>query len=264
MIKLITKKRLAEITAQRDHFEARLSAVQLRLARIKGERDQLLKDFDDRAVLAQAQAAKLERELKAEKRRAAELAGDVTQASKESAELRKVEEQLLDVIDYLFTAAEAPVEVLVRDGVVHSVHRARQAAEAAARKADPSIGEGPWRPTPPDKDRREGWLAVTHRLPETERPPHFQELADRYCHADGKTLFTCSVDNWSLLVAHLNDNCQTCKDALVEAPEDTLLGAGQIAYTKGEPAQHAYVLIRLELERRLTAAASESARAVTA
>lgn len=263
MIQLITTKRLADLTGQRNHFEARVPALQLRLARVKGERDELASDFDIRAVLVQAQAAKLERELNAEKRRAAELAADVTQVSKELAELRKVEEQLLDVIDYLFTAAEAPVEVLVRDGQVHSVHRTRQDAEDAARKADPSLGEGPWRPTPPEKDRREGWLASSQRLPEMARPPHFQELADRYCHADGKTLFACSVDNWSLLVAHLNDDCRTCKEALLDAPEGTLLGAGQTAYTKGEPAQHAFVLIRRELERRLTERASESARAVT-
>ncbi|TSB32379.1 hypothetical protein [Streptomyces benahoarensis] len=254
MIRFITKRRLAELTGQRDHAKARVSAVQLRLGRIKSERDDLLGTVDDNALLAEKRAAVLENDLRAEAQRATELATDLTQVVAEAAKLRTVEKQLLDVIDYYFTAAEAPVEVLVRDGRVHGVHRSREAAEAAARAADPSIGEGPWRPTPADRDRRVGWIAGTFQLPETENPPHFEELSERYRHTDRGTLFTCDVTNWAVLARHLNEDCRACVAALPDVPAEVLVGAGLSATVEGAAAGYAHGLIHGELRRRLVAA----------
>ncbi|MFF9483008.1 hypothetical protein [Streptomyces sp. NPDC014733] len=200
MIRLITKRRLAELTSQRDHAEARVSAVQLRLARIKSERDDLDHTVDDNALLAQKRASVLENDLRAETKRGNELAADLTRVIAEVATLRTVEKQLLDVIDHFWRAAEAPVEVLVRDGLVHSAHRTRKAAEDAARAADPSIGDVPWGPTPVDKDRREGWIATTHRLAETETPPHVEDLAERYHHTD-RGVPGAVPDGWAITQA---------------------------------------------------------------
>ncbi|MFI9206274.1 hypothetical protein [Streptomyces sp. NPDC053048] len=178
MIRIIRARRLAALTVQRDRAEARIPAVQLRLAGIKADRDQLLRDFDERALLAQAQAAKLERNLRAEEQRAESLAAQLKQVREELATLRTVERWLQSTVEHYLAVAEAPVEVIVHDGVVRGVERSREAAEQAVRRFDPAVTS--WSPVSPDKDLRAGWILGTRRLPEPPRPPHYAELQAHY------------------------------------------------------------------------------------
>ncbi|GAA0464147.1 hypothetical protein ABZ951_15750 [Streptomyces sp. NPDC046215] len=178
MIRIIRARRLAALSDQRDRAEARIPAVQLRLAGVKAERDQLLRDFDERALLVQAQAAKLERNLSAEQERAGALAAQLKQTREELAALRTVERWLQTTVEHYLAVADTPVEVIVRDGVVHGVERSRESAKEAVRRIDPAITS--WSPVSPDGDLRSGWLVSTRRLPEPPRPPHYAELQARY------------------------------------------------------------------------------------
>lgn len=175
---LTSRRRLADIINQRNLAEARTRAVQLRLARVKAERDELLADIDDQARLAQDRALTLQYDLTAETKRANELAADVTQLRETWTTLCRVEDWLHQVIRFAADAAEAPVFVLVHDGIVHSVHRTEQAARDAAQRADPIIPDCAWRQCPAGEIS--GWRVSGRALPELECPPRYRELADHY------------------------------------------------------------------------------------
>jgi hypothetical protein len=185
MIRLITKRRLAALTSQQDRAEARVSAVQRRLARVKGERDELLRDFDARAVLVQERAARLEDKTRSAEQWAQELSADLTQVRGELTGLRRVEGWLQEAVWHLVRVAEAPVEVIVRDGVVHGVERSPEAARQAVRNVDPSATS--WSPATPETDLRVGWAISTQRMPrltDAQLPPHADELAAHYWPED--------------------------------------------------------------------------------
>jgi len=187
MIRIVTKRRLAELAGGQERAEARVRAVQARLARMKSGRDQLLRDFDERAVLVQEQAARLENRASSAEQWAEELAADLTRARRELTELRRVEGWLQEAIEHLATLAEAPVTVIVRDGVVHGVERSDEAARQAVTKVDPAATS--WSTATPTTDLRAGWVLSTKPMPQltdAQRPPHWAELMAHYQPEPGR------------------------------------------------------------------------------
>lgn len=257
MIRIVLTRRLTALTGQRDRAEARVPAVQLRLARLKNERDQLLRDFDERAVLAQEQAGKLERNLREEERRSEALAAQLRQAREDLAALRTVERWLQSTVEHYLNAAEAPVDVIVHDGVVHGVERSREAAKEAVRRVDPAVTS--WSPVSPEEDLRVGWKIGTYRLPEVERPPHYAELQAHYWPEDGeaeKEPAACCADgdlDIAVMTDHLEaGDCLICPAALRAADLDVLHQVADHAQATG--ATRVQDLLMVELERRLTEA----------
>ncbi|MEU7222283.1 hypothetical protein [Streptomyces chrestomyceticus] len=254
MIRIIRTKRLAALTGDREQAEARTKAVQLRLARIKSERDGALADIDGQAVLAQQQAARLEGHLRAERQRAEELADDLTTTRAELAQLRQVEVWLQNTVMFYMDLVEKPVEVLVRDGVAFGVQRTRSDAQKAAQAADPTIAG--WSKTPVDQAPREGWFLSTHRLPEVpdEASPHYKELRAYYgpkvlqppeepgCPA-GRDL--------KALAGHLDGGCTACPERLRHLDPGDLATVGLDA--SGIGADRVLDLVMVEMDRRLAA-----------
>ncbi|MFE3603529.1 hypothetical protein [Streptomyces sp. NPDC059142] len=87
---------------------------------------------------------------------------------------------LLDAVDGLWRASEAPVEIVVRDGAVHSVHRSRVDAERAVREAAPSAVAVPSGESTGCGRTVGCWVVDSHRLPELERPAHAAEIAEHF------------------------------------------------------------------------------------
>ncbi|MEV8476203.1 hypothetical protein [Streptomyces sp. NPDC051173] len=271
MIRIVLTRRLTALTGQRDRAEARVPAVQLRLARLKNDRDQLLRDFDERAVLAQEQAGKLERNLREEEQRSETLADQLRQAREELAALRTVERWLQETVEHYLNAAEAPVEVIVHDGVVHGVERSRETAKETVRRVDPAVTS--WSPVSPDEDPRVGWKIATRRLPEVARPPHDAELQAHYWpEADAPHFprpgrspeadqlpdpFSELARSLWLMADHLEKaQCTECVDALSTVSFGDLVGLACVATNRDWP--KALGLVNAERERRRVAARGEA------
>lgn len=174
MIRLVATRQLGRLKAECRGARNRVAAVQRRLARMKAERDQLLVDFDARAVLVQERAGHLENDLAAAIERGDELARDLTSAQTTISELLRVQGYLCQAVEHFADAADGPVRVLLRDGLVHSAHRAPEDATRMVQQADPSATG--WSPGTPDRDHTTGWVLITLDLPQVGPPPHAAEI----------------------------------------------------------------------------------------
>lgn len=80
-----------------------------------------------------------------------------------SSDLATLANLLFETTADAFRAAEAPVEVVLRDGQLQSLHRERQAAQD-------STPFSTWKATPEGADPVEGWHIRTAHLPRLETP----------------------------------------------------------------------------------------------
>jgi hypothetical protein len=82
-------------------------------------------------------------------------------------------------VQHLAEIAEAPVHVLLRDGIVRSVHRSTGEAIDAAYRVDPTCSKDGWRDVRPDADLGTGWKITPVRprtLTDAERGPDREEV----------------------------------------------------------------------------------------
>lgn len=91
-----------------------------------------------------------------------------------NAELARLVELLVDAVTYAFDAAEAPLDVVLHEGRVHSVHRDRQAAKHATPYGDHAI----LTPTPAPADDPEplGWKIHPATPPPLPAPKGADEI----------------------------------------------------------------------------------------
>lgn len=73
-----------------------------------------------------------------------EVRTELVAAEARNADLARLVELLLGAVKYAFDAADAPVDVALHEGRVHSAHRDRQSAQAAT----PFTDDGRWPPMP--------------------------------------------------------------------------------------------------------------------
>lgn len=100
-----------------------------------------------------------------------EVRTELVAAESRNADLVRLVELLLGAVKYAVDAAEAPVEVVLHKGRVHSVHRDRKSAQAVT-----PYPVGSWGPTPdPDPDPL-GWKIQRAPRPQLSAPDSAGEI----------------------------------------------------------------------------------------
>ncbi|MEU6965071.1 hypothetical protein [Streptomyces chrestomyceticus] len=262
MIWFTTKRRYLKVIRQRGHAEARLLAVQLRLARIKSERDDAEGTADaliDMVVARDGRIEELEREAAAQRGRAAQLGEDLDRAAVEVAELRRVRDLLAGALDHYTDPAARTVHVLVRDGRVHSIHRSQGAVDQAVCQADPALRLPlTWTPREED-DPVPGWHCAQRTLPALPPAPQEKALEEYFRSLEAGARQPAALPPTAVadpqisdeaLVAHLADGCADCP-TLGLLDNLLLVKAHEIARKAGAP--QAADQIQQELQRRVRA-----------
>ncbi|MEV5598916.1 hypothetical protein [Streptomyces sp. NPDC052496] len=268
----ISSRRHARLTtwliARWEHADARIRAVQLRLARVKNERDLadwrsgLLAERVDRQART---IADLERALEAAEQRAGRLDTDLNTADAELTDLRRVEVLLHQALDYYTAAIDEPVHVLQRAGRLIGLYRTHAQAAQAVRRLDPDAPDlAVWKPRTDDGPGT-GWWHHRMVLPELAPAPSAAALEAHYREKDNKrtpqpvaALPAVAEEhdsrNPAVIARHLSDGCPACTEALRELDAEQLVDAHQAARLADDP--DAAELISQEVDRRMRAANS--------
>ena len=100
-----------------------------------------------------------------------EVRTELVAAESRNTDLVRLVELLLGAVQYAVDAAEAPTEVVLHEGRVHSAHRDRKSAQAVTPYPD-----GNWRPTPTPDPNPLGWKIQTAPLPKLPAPASADEI----------------------------------------------------------------------------------------
>ncbi|MFH8410371.1 hypothetical protein ACH4FX_37195 [Streptomyces sp. NPDC018019] len=261
----ISPRRYARLIAERAHAEARVSAVQLRLARLWDQRNTYARrthDLAARAERQQRQIDDLKRELSTVRRRADQYSDDLDRAAFEVSGLRRIRDLLAGALDHYTDAATRPVHVLVRDGRLHSVHRTQGEADQAARDADPSLPDPLTWSQVPESAPVTGWSCWRRALPPLSPAPQepFIETYFRALEAKRQAALATlppsavadkHVSDPEVLASHLAEDCADCAHALSSVNNLLLVRAHEAARKDGSVT--AADRIQQELARRVIA-----------
>ncbi|MEU7206148.1 hypothetical protein [Streptomyces sp. NPDC045470] len=258
----ISPRRYTRLLADWLHSEARVRAVQLRLARIKAERDDADRTAEallDCAVERASRIEELEREAAAQRGRLDQLGADLDRAAVEVTELRRVRELLAATLDHYTDAVTRPVHVLMRDGRVHSVHRTPGQADQAVHQADPALPTPlTWDPAP-ECGPVTGWHCAQRTLPALPPAPQEKALEEYFRSLEAGARQPAALPPSAVadpqisdeaLVAHLAEGCADCP-VLGTLDNLLLVKSHQIARRAG--AAQAADQIQQELQRRVRA-----------
>lgn len=100
-----------------------------------------------------------------------EIRTELVAAEARNTDLVRLVELLLAAVKYAVDAAEAPTEVVLHEGRVHSAHRDRKSAQAATPYPD-----GDWKPAPTPDPNPLGWKIQTAPLPPLPAPASADEI----------------------------------------------------------------------------------------